>query len=112
MEPTNLLEDNSKVRSRTQPTPQLINDILEDKYHRGLSIAKIRESRKVSYALIKNADEKYGPQFKERFGVKATPNKSITPEDMSAYWDTTSSAPPTQTPQSTPTSKPAPQKKR
>jgi hypothetical protein len=100
-----LLDDNSKTKSRTQPTPQLINDILTDKYHNGLTIAKIRESRGVSYALIKSIDEKYSAQFKERFGVKATPNKSITIDDMTAYWDSTTPAP-------TSLSKPAPQKKR
>lgn len=80
--------ENVKTRaSKTKLTMELIDNIMTDKYHGGLTNNDLKKKYNISHATLKTADEKYGELFKEKYGVKAKTVKEISPEEMKAYWD-------------------------
>lgn len=77
---------NQTRTARTKLTPETVNEILTDKYQNGMNTTDIRTKYKISFAVLKDLDDKFGKPYTEKFGVKAKPSRDITLEDMEALW--------------------------
>lgn len=85
--PLGLQEEQTKPRpTRTKVTPEVIDQILTDKYHNGLSTSTLKSKYRISHAVLKQVDEKFGGRFKEIFGVKAKSSKDVSLDEMEAIW--------------------------
>lgn len=82
-----LAQDINNRVSKAKITPEIVDQVMIDKYHTGLSANDIKKKHNISAATLKTLDEKYGAAFKERFGVKAKSTKDLTADEMKAYWD-------------------------
>lgn len=67
-------------------TPEQINDMLTDRYHRGISVNELKEKYGISHSKWRDIDKKFSPAFIKKFGATAKPTKDISVDDMNAYW--------------------------
>lgn len=73
--------------NRGKLTPEIIDQIMTDRYHAGATVAEIRKTYGISHDVYKQVDSKHGAAFKDRFGVIARKAQDITADEMQAYWD-------------------------
>lgn len=74
-----------KRRARVIVTPELIHNILVDKYHNNMDINEIKKKYKISYNIFKEIHDTFAHEFLVQFGKKEKIIK-IADIDMRSFW--------------------------
>jgi hypothetical protein len=72
-----------KKKLKKKITPELITEVLTDRYHNGLTINEIKSKYGIGHELYKTING-YSDAFIEKFGSK---KKNISVEQLEHYWN-------------------------
>lgn len=82
-DPSDQTEHTKQKRSKIQITPEIITNILKDRYHNGFTVHEIKKKYNIGHETYKTVNA-FSAEFIERFGKK---KKTVHIDTLIGYWN-------------------------